>query len=216
MELGFQHLASHRCSFTLFKFPVLQIVFSQLTTEDFLTADELGWFPGSLVLGQVLGILLGPLLADLVNSLKWPSANNPKLVCILYIKCVYYVDVGGQKNHLPACGSHLLCLLAPSLNQVLLLTLLLLLLLLLQLLLLFLVSLSPGFMGLLLLLLLFFVISWFHWSPAPVFDLNESFQSCFYRVLHQSTWVDPPSCQNSHWSHRQPGDFMAVAIMVVM
>ena len=85
MELGFQHLASHRCSFTLFKFPVLQIVFSQLTTEDFLTADELGWFPGSLVLGQVLGILLGPLLADLVNSLKWPSANNHKLVCILYI-----------------------------------------------------------------------------------------------------------------------------------
>ena len=152
MELGFQHLASHRCSFTLFKFPVLQRIFSQLTTEDFLTADELGWFPGSLVLGQVLGILLGPLLADLVNSLKWPSANNPKLVCILYIKCVYHVHVGGQKNHLPACGSHLLCLLAPSLNQVLLLTLLLLLL---QLLLMFLVSLSPGFMGLLLLLLLF-------------------------------------------------------------
>ena len=68
MELGFQHPASHRF-LTLFKFPCLEIIFSQLTTEDFLTADELGWFPGSLVLGQVLGILLGPLLADLVNSL---------------------------------------------------------------------------------------------------------------------------------------------------
>ena len=68
MELGFQHPASHRF-LTLFKFPCLQLIFLQLTTEDFLTMDELSWFPGSLVLGQVLGILLGPLLADLVNSL---------------------------------------------------------------------------------------------------------------------------------------------------
>jgi len=40
---------------------------SQLVTEDILTSEELSWFPGSLVLGQVLGILLGPLLADLAG-----------------------------------------------------------------------------------------------------------------------------------------------------
>ena len=57
------------CLSQVLDFPCLEIIFSQLTTEDFLTADELSWFPGSLVLGQVLGILLGPLLADLVNSL---------------------------------------------------------------------------------------------------------------------------------------------------
>ena len=39
----------------------------QLVKEDILTPEELSWFPGSLVLGQVLGILLGPLLADLVQ-----------------------------------------------------------------------------------------------------------------------------------------------------
>jgi len=47
---------------------------SQLTKEAILTADELGWFPGSLVLGQLLGILLGPLLADLVGR---------RLTCLL-------------------------------------------------------------------------------------------------------------------------------------
>ena len=47
------------------------MIFLQLTNEEILTADEVGWFPGSLVLGQLLGILLGPLLADLVTlSLK--------------------------------------------------------------------------------------------------------------------------------------------------
>ena len=54
-----------------FLFWQLQKIFLQLTNEEILTADEVGWFPGSLVLGQLLGILLGPLLADLVTlSLK--------------------------------------------------------------------------------------------------------------------------------------------------
>ena len=51
------------------RFKIHNSVTLQLTKEDILTSDELGWFPGSLVLGQVLGILLGPLLADLVNTL---------------------------------------------------------------------------------------------------------------------------------------------------
>ena len=57
------------CLSQVLDFPGLETIFSQLTTEDFLTADQLSWFPSSLVLGQVLGILLGPLLADQVNSL---------------------------------------------------------------------------------------------------------------------------------------------------
>ena len=63
-------LSQVQLDFIQITFPIPQIIFSQLTTEDFLTTDELGWFPGSLVLGQVLGIALGPLLADLVNYLS--------------------------------------------------------------------------------------------------------------------------------------------------
>ena len=51
-------------------FEDLNSVILQLIKEAMLTPDELGWFPGCLVLGQVLGILLGPLLADLVNRLQ--------------------------------------------------------------------------------------------------------------------------------------------------
>ena len=80
MGLGFQHLAFHKWAWFYLKIIPFPSSFLQLTTEDFLTADELGWFPGCLVLGQVLGILLGPLLADLVKlkNQKWQKYNNPK------------------------------------------------------------------------------------------------------------------------------------------
>ena len=64
-------------------FSFWQQKFLQLTNEEILTADELGWFPGSLVLGQLLGILLGPLLADLVFTIfkKSPCKPSDALFC---------------------------------------------------------------------------------------------------------------------------------------
>ena len=61
----------------------------QLVKEAILTPDELGWFPGCLVLGQLLGILLGPLLADLVNRLQCTFLSSKRYYACFYTqKCV--------------------------------------------------------------------------------------------------------------------------------
>ena len=56
----------------------------QLASEGILTPEELGWFPGSLVLGQVLGILVGPLLADLVIAFAIRMAMDFNKLQYLY------------------------------------------------------------------------------------------------------------------------------------
>ena len=63
----------------------------QLASEGILTPEELGWFPGSLVLGQVLGILVGPLLADLVIALAIRMAMDFNKLQYLYYLLSYLV-----------------------------------------------------------------------------------------------------------------------------
>ena len=92
MELDFLHLASHRWfkHFFLhifspfFRQLAFQNLLLQLASEGILTPEELGWFPGSLVLGQVLGILVGPLLADLVIAFVIHMAMDFNTLQYLY------------------------------------------------------------------------------------------------------------------------------------